>query len=74
MPELKTTFIPKKTAPTVSARAPQKPVNIFVIGAVIIFLLSLTIAGGLYLYRSFLLRDINTLSQSVQRAEESKRS
>lgn len=69
MPELRTTFIPKTPA-SATTKTPARTISVFVLLSSLIFILSLAAAGGMYFYRALLVRDIETLSQSVTRAEE----
>ncbi|OGZ10596.1 MAG: hypothetical protein A3D67_01940 [Candidatus Lloydbacteria bacterium RIFCSPHIGHO2_02_FULL_51_22] len=71
MPDLRTTFIPKTPASSLT-RTPEVPrtVNVIVLLATVVFLVALTGAAGLYFYRAVLARDIERLSGSITRAEE----
>ena len=71
MPDLRTTFIPKTPASSLT-RTPEAPrtVNVIVLIATVVFLVALTGAAGLYFYRAVLTRDIERLSGSITRAEE----
>ena len=68
--EQKVSFIPKKQIPKAIGQKRPIVVNLFMFIAVIVFLGTLAIAGGLYFYRALLERNIASLSQSVARVEE----
>jgi len=71
MPEFKTSFIPKKPAPAIKeAKRRGGSVSLLNIIVFIVFLLSITVAGGLYLYKAILDRNIEVMSQNIDRVKE----
>lgn len=68
--EQKVSFIPKKQIPKAIEQKRPIVINLFMFIAVIIFLGTLVLAGGLYFYRALLERNIASLSQSIVRVEE----
>ena len=66
--EFRTTFIPKKPIVPQSSQnsAPvSKPVGILFVISVIIFVVSLAIAGGMYGYKAYLQKEVADLSNSL---------
>lgn len=66
--EFRTTFIPKKPIVPQSSQgsAPvSKPVGILFVVSVIIFVMSLAIAGGMYGYKAYLQKEVADLSNSL---------
>lgn len=70
MVEFKTSFIPKKPTPTKKETGKGKGLGILGFIAFIVFLLSLVVSGGLYLYKVILERNIENMSQSIDRVKE----
>ena len=67
--EFRTTFIPKKPIvpqPASSVGAVSKPVGIIFTISLIIFIVSLCIGGGVYLYKSYLEKQVAELSSSLE--------
>jgi hypothetical protein len=64
-----TSFIPKKAlAPTSAKKQRRGTVNIFFLGAFIIFLGTLLLAVGVFLYQEFLTSSIERKQQSLEKA------
>lgn len=71
--EFRTTFIPKKpmvTAPASSTRNIKKPVGIFFSISVLIFVATLVSAGGVYLYKTYLTKELNNLTFELEAIEK----
>lgn len=71
--EFRTTFIPKKpiVQATVSSSIPtSKPVGIVFVISLLIFVISLAIGGGVYAYKSYLQKDIDDLSVSLDKVQK----
>jgi flagellar basal body-associated protein FliL len=67
--EFRTTFIPKKPiapTPVSSSGSSGKPVGIFFVIALIIFITTLAAAGGAYLYKSYLKGEVASLVSSLE--------
>ena len=74
-PNFQTSFIPKK--PIVKERAaPSRPVGFLLVAAIVILFAVLLLTGGLYFYKTVLVKDIagmqNTLTLAQSRFEPSK--
>lgn len=70
MAEFRTSFIPKKNTAPVAEKKQRKNVNILSFIAFIIFLISLLTAGGLYLYKVLIEKNIEEMSLSIDRVRE----
>lgn len=70
MVEFKTSFIPKKPTPAKGKIGRGRGLGVLGFIAFIVFLLSLVISGGLYLYKVILERNIENMSQSIDRVKE----
>lgn len=71
--EFRTTFIPKKpiAQPTVSSSAPVgKPVGIFFVVAVVIFIISIVCAAGAYFYKSYQVKETAVLADSLAKVQK----
>lgn len=70
MPELKTSFIPKRplTQPESAGASSRRPVGIVMLIMLALFLLSLVLTGGLYFYKALLEQQVKSMSASVDRA------
>ncbi len=71
--EFRTTFIPKQPIVQQSAQtsAPvSKPVGIIFVVSMIIFIVSIVIAGGTYFYKSYLTKDVANLAVSLERVQK----
>lgn len=67
--EFRTTFIPKKPIvpqPVSSAGTVSKPIGIIFTISLIIFIISLCIGGGVYLYKSYLEKQVAELASSLE--------
>lgn len=72
--EFRTTFIPK--TPIVQQAAPSstavsKPVGIVFVISLIIFIVSIGIGGGVYVYKTYLQKQLEELSVSLERVQKS---
>src|SRR3989344_2761275 len=66
--EFQTSFIPKK--PLAEARVPRKrPIGVFVLLATILFFTSLITGIGVYFYKASLLRQVESMSVSLEKAK-----
>ena len=70
MAEFKTSFIPKKPTLAVSNKKTTKGTSVFTFVSFVVFLLTLVIAGGLYLYQTILNRNVSVMIQSIDRVRE----
>lgn len=72
--EFRTTFIPKQPIvpqSTSSSGPVSKPVGILFVVAVIIFIVSIVIGGGMYAYKTYLTKDVADLAVSLDRVQKS---
>lgn len=65
-----TSFIPKKPLAEERAPARSKPVGILMLVAILAFFASALFAAGAYLYRSYMMKRVDALAASLQRAED----
>ncbi len=70
MAEFKTSFIPKKPITQAQGKKPQKGVNLILFTSLILFLATLLVAGGVFVYQSLLERQERSLALSIERARE----
>lgn len=72
--DIKTTFIPKRTSPisTATGAAPvrHKTAGLLNIIATLIFVVALLSAGGVYLYKSYVTKNIASMKETIDRAEK----
>jgi hypothetical protein len=69
--KFQTSFIPKKAIISGTNRGQSKPVNILLVIAVMIFLLALSLAGGVFGYKKMLISRINGMNSDLSRAKNS---
>lgn len=71
-PNIKSSFIPSDTVQTKKSRGPINSglTDIFVLGAIVLFIASLALGIGVFLYYQFLQSSLASKSEQIQRAEE----
>lgn len=69
--KFQTSFIPKKPVLDSPGRLSPSSVSVFLIVAIIIFIVTLSAAGGLYIYRKTLLGRIDTANKLLVKAKNS---
>lgn len=67
-PRFQTSFIPKKPLVPGMRPAGRRIVGLFSLASVIIFVSIIALAAGVFLYQQFLLRSIESMKQSLDRA------
>lgn len=71
--EFRTTFIPKKpiVQTTVSSSGPvSKPVGIVFVVSLLIFIVSIALGGGVYLYKSYTQQQVDELAVSLNKVQK----
>jgi len=73
--DIKTTFIPKRIAPAASAvptsaPARRKVSGLLNIAATLLFVVAVLSSGGVYLYKTYLNRNIVSMNETIDRAEK----
>ena len=70
MAEFKTSFIPKRPITQVREEKSSKGVNLVLFVSLILFLATLLVAGGVFVYQTLLDRQEQSLARSIDRARE----
>lgn len=69
--KFQTSFIPKKALAEATSRPRSESVSIFLIISVIIFILTLAVAGGLFAYKRVLIGNIEEMNRRLAEAKNS---
>jgi hypothetical protein len=69
--KFQTSFIPKKTAPASAGRPISGSVSPFMLGAIIIFVLTLAASGAVFAYRRILISSIGDMDRRLVEAKNS---
>jgi len=69
-PRFQTSFIPKKPVVTQAPLSRTSTVSLFSLIAIVLFILSLALSGGVFFWKGLIEKDINTKKATLERARD----